>query len=73
MGLVGAFHALLFDRSEPIPAYAFAGAYRCTECDNEVTVNPDQSPPPCLICKSCSWEPLEVARELVIVRQAAKR
>jgi hypothetical protein len=68
MGLLGAFHAFLVDRAEPIPNRVSAGSYRCTECDSEVKVAPDQTLPPCLICKSYSWEPLEAAQEPVVVR-----
>jgi hypothetical protein len=38
------------------------------ECDSEVRVGPLQSLPPCLICKTFSWEPLEAAPEPAVTR-----
>jgi hypothetical protein len=61
MGLVGAFHAFFFDQSEPVSDRKPRGGsrtYRCTACDNEVSVSSEQSSPPCLICKSDAWEAL---------------
>jgi hypothetical protein len=73
MGLVGAFHALGVDREEPDPNRVSARTYRCTECDNDVRVDSDQSPPRCLICKSDAWEPLEAAEDPVVLRRVTKR
>ena len=67
MGLVGALHAFFVD-SEPSQDHVPARTYRCTECDNEVRVDSDQSPPRC-ICKSNSWKPLEAVQDPVVVRQ----
>jgi predicted Zn-ribbon and HTH transcriptional regulator len=73
MGLVGAFHVFVVDRSEASPDRVSRQAYRCTECDNEVRVDPVQNPPRCLICKSNSWAPLGAGEEPFVVRRAAKR
>jgi hypothetical protein len=72
MGLVAAFGAFPFDRSEPIPNRVSARTYRCTECDNEVRVDPVQSLPPCLICKTHSWEAIEAAQEPVVTRRGSE-
>jgi hypothetical protein len=71
MGLVGAFHAFMFDRSEPSPDRVSASVYRCTECDNEVRVDSVRSLPRCLICKSDAWEP-RAAHDPVVVRRLPK-
>jgi hypothetical protein len=74
MGLVGAFNARFYlHRSEPGPDRVSARTYRCTECDNEVRIDPDQGLPPCLICKSNAWERRETAQDPVVVRRAADR
>jgi hypothetical protein len=73
MGLVGAFHAFLVDRSEPIPNHVSSGTYRCTECDNEVRTDSTQSLPRCLICKGNAWEPVEATYEPVVMRQVGNR
>ena len=74
MGLAGAFHAqFLFDRPEPIPDRFSAKRYRCTQCDNEVRIDPTQSLPRCVICKISAWEPLEAAQRPVVVTRVAKR
>jgi len=69
MGLAGAFHAWLFDRSEAGADRPAARTYRCTQCDNEVRVDSDQGLPRCLICKSNSWEPRDRAPDPVVVRR----
>ena len=61
MGLVGAFHAFLVEPERR--------TYRCTECDNEVTVDRDQRPPRCLICKGDKWEPLEASHNPSVARR----
>lgn len=74
MGLVGAFHAFgVNPRSEASGDRVSARTYRCSECDNEVRVDSDLSPPRCLICKRNSWEPLEAAPDPVVVRWEMKR
>jgi Zinc-ribbon containing domain len=65
MGLVGAFRAFLFDRSEPVShrkQRGASGTYRCAECNKEVSVSSAQSLPLCPICKNDAWEPLGAAQ-----------
>jgi hypothetical protein len=72
MGLVSGIHAFRVDRSEALPDRDFARTFRCTECDNEVTVGAGQSVPPCLICKGHSWEPREATQDPVVRRLAER-
>jgi hypothetical protein len=72
MGLVSGIHAFRADRSEPLPDRDFAMTFRCTECDNEVTVGAGQTVPPCLICKGQAWEPLDAAQHPVVRRLAER-
>ncbi len=72
MGLVSGIHAFLADPSEPLRDGDLARTFRCTECDNEVTVGAGQSVPLCLICKSNSWEPSEAVQHPVVHRLAER-
>jgi hypothetical protein len=73
MGLVSAFHAFWFHRPERVSNRPSGGTYRCTECDNEVRVHPEQRLPLCVVCKRFSWEPLELAPEPLVEAANAER